>query len=115
MLNQKPEVFSFTTTANQTKTKISDMMGVSFDHEKRYTSFILRLKDESDSDTIFFVGDSDVSKTNKKGVVGSGDSGKFGGVTEELNMPAVSTKGLKLDDYYVAHDATATEFVLIVY
>ncbi len=113
MINQHPQIYAYTTVAGVGTTKISDMIP-DFDKSKRFTYFNLRIKDESSS-AIFFVGSSDITLVNKKGISGSGDSGKFGSISENLIIPDYRGRGIKLDEYYVAHNNTATEFVLITY
>lgn len=112
MKNQYPTIYEHATGSTGTVTKLSDMV-TNFDPTRRYTSFILRLKNET-ATTTFFVGGSDVTTTNKKGIPGSGDSGAFGAVTETLDVQVRGHIGIKLDEYYVAHP-TNQEFVLIVY
>ena len=111
-LFQVPQIFEFTPTS-ESRTRISDIMGSAHRRGKRYTEFIVRVKDPADS-SLFYVGGSDVTTSNRKGFPGSGDAGNYGAVIETMNYPMPEYQGLSLTDYYLAHAANKT-YVLIVY
>ena len=112
MIKQGPKVYSHRATG--TKTQLSDFLGTDYEPGRLYKAFVLRIKDETDATTIFFVGDEDVSVSSKNGISGGGDAGIYGPVIETLNVPVQQGFGIDLSLYWVAHSAN-TDFVLIVY
>ena len=110
-LVQVPQFYEFRSNS-QGSTSLADMVP-NHREENRYQQFTIRVKDEEDT-SIFYIGGSDVSLANKKGIAGSGDAGPLGAVTEVLNFPSPRYTGIALNAYYLAHPANK-EYILIVY
>ena len=110
-LSQFPQFYEFTTTSEGT-TRLSDFVS-DYREGRRYQQFTIRVKDEGDT-CVFYIGSSDVTLANKKGLVGSGDSGAFGAITEVLNFPSPRYTGIDLSKYYLAHP-DGKDYILIIY